>query len=45
MIRQQKYDMPLLSMGRLYLEHVFCVLDAIKKHSKPLQVACKDGKI
>jgi len=45
MICQQTYDMPLLAVGRLCLEHVFCMLDAIKKHSKPLQVARKDGKI
>ena len=45
MFQQQRYDMPLLAVGRLCLEHVFCMLDAIKKHSKPLQVARKDGKI
>jgi len=37
--------MPLLAIGLLCLEHVFCMLDAIKKYSKPLQVARKDGKI
>ena len=37
--------MPLLAVGLLCLEHVFCMLDAIKNHSKPVQVARKDGKI
>lgn len=37
--------MPLLAIGKLYLEHVFCMLDAIKQCSSPLQIARKDGKI
>ena len=37
--------MPLLAIGKLCLEHVFCMLDAIKACSRPLQVARKDGKI
>ena len=37
--------MPLLAVGKLCLEHVFCMLDAIKACSQPLQVARKDGKI
>ena len=34
-----------MAVGKLCLEHVFCMLDAIQACSRPLQVARKDGKI
>ena len=36
--------MPLLAVGRLYPEHVFCILDGIAECSAPLQIVRKDGR-